>query len=347
VKWLEQRESRLLFVASAMMWGVVGATKLSLALTGPAFALLFVPPFNKERLKEGLKYLWYMFLGYFWIGFPQNIVLDRPVRFMLTQNKLSVAPTMDSFKGWLDIFFAQSWKLVLAVLFVTLAMPAARRVYRLKRAEWWRLLALVVCPVLVLLPRKILVPWQHYAIPIVALAILLLAIGYARVRRFTWAASLWTVAIPFVIMFLTVGSTPAVMSDNLHSYLKCRQEDRAFYAKMVELGKSNEHLWVDPYVPYDTTLPETQQQVDWFKTWDKAQAKGVTGFALNHEYTRRYTTPGSPDHYTKTENPDWRATQEFYMSFKNDKEAVSPRGERFKKVYADSCEHEIWLKSDQ
>lgn len=347
VKWLERREDRLLFVGSAMLWGIVGATKLSLALSGPGFLFLFFPPFRKERLKEGGKYLWYMFLGYFLIGFPQSIVLDRPVRFMLTQNKLSVSPDWGSVRAWLDIFWAQSWKLVLAALLVTLFMPPAKRLYRLSRETWWRLFALFFCPIVVLLPRKILVPWEHYAIPVVGTGLVLLALAYARVKRLRLSSSLWTVTIPFVVMFGTVGATPTSMNNDLHADLVCRNEDSAFYEKMVELGTKDGRFWLDPYVPYDTTLQDGKQQVGWFKTWDEAKEKGVTGFAFNTEYEKRYTTPDSPSLYTKTENSHWQATKEFYESFAGKEEVTSPYGVHFKKVYTDTCEHEIWKKTDQ
>jgi hypothetical protein len=335
--WLKNRQNRLLFAGAAVLWGVACAAKLTLVLLGPAFVLLFFPPLTKARWLEGLKFLGLMFLGYMIIGFPQSIVLDRPIRFLLTQDGLSTPADLAAVLGWLRVLGAQLWRPALTLLAVFYFLPPPTLKLSLERGDILRLSALIVFPLALIFRHHILVPADHYLLPFVAMTLLLLALVLPKRRLGT---RLWTAFIPLVIMWTTVGTTPAALQTNLTSLLQCRREDRALYRKILELGKDGAKIWVDPYVPYDSSRPDTQN-VSWVKSWKEADEKNYSVFVFNTNFTKRFTE-GEPDLYTRKDIPEWEVDRDFYKTFVDKTEVTSPSGRVFKKTFTDSCHHEIW-----
>lgn len=336
--WLKDRENRLLFAGSAVLWGIAAAAKLTLVLLGPAFLLLFFPPLTKARGRELCKFLGLMFLGYMVIGFPQSIVLDRPIRFLLTQDGLSQPSDFATLLGWFSVLGAQLWRPALALLAVFYFFPESALHLSLSRGEILRLLALIVFPLAMMFRHKILVPADHYFMPFVTMALVLLVLILPKRRL---GHRLWTAFIPLVLMWVTVGTTPAALQTNLTSLLQCRREDRALYRKIFELGKDGKKIWFDPYVPYDSSRPDTQN-VSWVKSWKEADEKNYSIFAFNTSFTKRFTEGDQPDFYTQKDIPEWAIDREFYKTFVGKNEVTSPSGRIFKKIFSDSCHHEIW-----
>jgi hypothetical protein len=242
----------------------------------------------------------------------------------------------------LQLFWDQSWKIVLALVVFAFLLPAAKRVVHLKRADWIRVGLILLFPFVMLLKRKLTIPFTHYPFPFLMMTFVALGFYLARVRRWSWSANPWSAALPLVAMFVTVGTTPKILNAQLHAQFKCRPENRILHSKMVQWGQEGNKIWIDPYVPYDTGLSPDRQDVGWSKSWRQADADGYNLFALNTEYYSKFLGDGEPTEYTRIEIPGWRDARDFYRSFAGQEKAVSPSGRKFIKIYTDTCFHEVW-----
>jgi hypothetical protein len=337
-RWQQKPEDQKFFVGSALLWGLATSVKLSVVLLSPALLLLFFPSFQRDNFKTCGKYIGYIFLGYFLIGFPQTIVLDRPVKFLLSQSQYSVAPDSSSMIEWLYSFVGQSWKILVAILTLTIFMPGPSKFLRLSKLSWLRLTILVAFPLVVMFFQKTLVSTLHYAIPFVVMLFMLVAFSWARVRRFEFRGAVF---LPLIVMVTTVGTTPTAMTTNLHMLLECRQENRAMYEHMVKWGEEGKKIWVDPYVPYDTRLSRSQQDVSWSKSWREWNEKRFDIIVLNRKFMERFIGSGGVTDYAKVDVPEYEIVREFYLSFKGDA-IVGPDGSAFRKTVSNKCGQEVW-----
>jgi hypothetical protein len=328
---------------SASLWGVSVAVKMTTALCAPGFLLLFVPPFRrKENWLNGLRYLGVMFLGYFLVGFPQTIVLGRPIRDLAIQGGLSTPATWDSVTHRLDVYWAQFWGPALVILLAVLILGPRRSWPALGRA-WWRLAAFATLPFLILLRNKILVPSDHYTIPFEAMLILLLAFAATKMKWSLGAGREWLRAGAFFAAAMAIwGSTPQALQTALVKNLNCRDQAREAYTEILKLYDAGEKIWVDPYVPYFFAGEKSRIDLSWDKTWKDWDSTGWTVNAMSAQYRDRYITGDEPDAYSQKEHPNWRDLREFYSAFKDGDTAKSPSGKTFKRIYKNTCGQEIW-----
>lgn len=327
---------------SACVWGFSVSVKMTLTLCAPGFLLLFVPPWReRQRWLAGVRYLGWMLLGYFLIGFPQTIVLDRPFRDLAMMNGLNVAPTAVSVRHWFELYFQQLWGPLL-VLFLAALCFSRREAWNL-RDGWWRLTAFAGLPFLILLTRNMLQPWDHYPIPFIAMLLLVLGFWLTRLR-FSFERWQCVRAGGFFAVVLAVwGSTPGTMQIELEKRLHCREEARVVYQQLLKFYDSGERVWVDPYVPYLTTADKQRMEMSWEKTWSGFASGQWTVLALNTAFRHKFSDGDEPSKYTQADNPAWKEIREFYLAFQNDQSAQTPAGV-FKRVYVNSCGHEIWRK---
>jgi hypothetical protein len=337
LRWIADRGDEKFFFGSALLWGVAFGIKLTVILVYPALLFLFVPPFTKAQFKQALRYGGYVFLGYFIPGFPQTIVFDRPFKFLFRQDEFSQLGNMDSIFHWLSIWLHQSWKLVAAIVVLTLLLPPAKRVYKLNKSDLFRLCLLFLIPLCLILKRNISVKSDHYLMPFVFMFLLAIAALFSRLPRPAWSSSPWSLAAILFAMFATSGTTPAMMNEQLVSQLKCRSENEALYQKFKK-WMTEEKIWADPYVPVDMM---SDVQVDWQKTWKEVAAKNYSLLAFNRDYFQRYVGD-EVSAYTKIDMPEWAAIREFYLSFVGKDEVTSPNGKVFRKIFNDNCGHEVW-----
>ncbi len=341
IKMFQRPAESFWYKASAAVWGISVSVKMTLVVAAPGFFFLFVPPLKREAFLRGLKYLGWMFLAYFLIGFPQTIVLDRPFRSAKTLAALSAPPNMSSVLHWLELYRDQILPvlLILALSWACLSFSPQK----LSRSGWWRLGVFVALPFLFLLRKNMLVPSDHYVAPFVCLLTAYGMLAVAQLPRLQPDRYPYTRAALFLTAWLAIfGSTPNEMQVQLDKFTKCRAEGREALAKIRELYDQGERIWVDPYVPYITSAPKDRMEVSWEKGWPSFESGGWTVLALKDREIARYL-PEEPDTYTRSATPNWREIRKFYLPFGNGaKEVTVPDGRVFKLIYANSCGDQIW-----
>ncbi|MGE4130477.1 MAG: hypothetical protein AB7F86_02500 [Bdellovibrionales bacterium] len=344
IRMLQKPGDSLWFYLSASVWGISMGVKAALPLMIPGFVILFVPPFKRERFLLGLKYAGAMFLAYFVVGFPQTIVLDRPFKLFAKVGTLNVPATLDSVGRWLVIYGHQLWAPVL-LIFVFALFFSTRR-FELDRKGTLRLTIFVVLPFLSLLTRNVLVPFEHYPLPIDAALLVFLAALVAPKIPTLWPGrfDLLRGGMVLAAILFVWGSTPHAMQVQLDRWMKCRTEARETLNEITKLYHEGLNVWVDPYVPYLTDAPKSRMEVSWEKTWSGFAAGDWAVLALNRGYVQRYASPHDPDPSTQADVPGWRPVREFYLAFINGDEAKTPTGVVFKRTYQNSCGMEIWRR---
>ncbi len=330
---------------SACMWGFTVAVKMTVVICTPGFVLLFIPPFKKENWKNGLKYLGIMVLTYFLIGFPQTIVLDRPYRDLRMMNNITHRATLETLTHFFEVIWSQMWGPI-AVIALACVFLGGKRIWpKLERHVWIRLTLFVIFPLLMLMKNKMLVPSDHYPIPFVGMIILLVAFAATKIPAICVDRHNWVRAAAFFAISLAIwGSTPETLQAALVKNLGCRTESRETYQTIIKFYEAGEKIWVDPYVPYFGRAEKSRLALSWEKTWKEQDREHFTVIGISDGYRKRYVASEIPDSYTTTEHPNWREVQEFYREFLNGDKATSPSGEVFKRVYANSCGHEVWKK---
>ncbi|NJL25140.1 MAG: hypothetical protein HC902_08160 [Calothrix sp. SM1_5_4] len=264
----------------------------------------------------------------------------------MKQDQINLPADMESLLAWRDAFVGQTWRFLLAIPLLGWLMPRPEAGFfsRLSKRNLVQLAVLFLFPMLMLLRRKSLVPSAHYLIPFLVMFFVWLGFFLARLPRPRFSERLLGVALPVLVMFISVGSTPAAMSDKLKDLTVCRAENRALHRRIVDLVGKGEKLWLDPYTPYDTQAGKDRLDISWVKTWREADERGFTVFVFNKGFMGRYT--GEVAVYSRKENPDWEATQTFYRDFVSGAPVVSPAGHRFERIGEEGCglSHEVWKR---
>ncbi len=354
VRMLAEPERRLWFVGSALLWGVATATKLSTAPLVFGFFAIFMPPFTKESMLRALRYAGYMFLGYFAIGFPQTIVLDRPFRDILSLKNMNQPMSWGSTQQWIEQFTTQPvWPMVIVLAATLLLGSFSSRDhvwYRLtlSRSAWLRLALFVLIPLIIVFTRNMIVINLHYPIPYLTLwfalwALILVNLSgalLARVRQ--RVPEILRIALFGTLVLAGVGVTPQTLSTQLAQWEKCRDQYEAAYRWVQDALARGHNVWVDPYFPYDRTFPKERIDRGWAKNWDEAKGRGFTAFGINTNYMSTYLHDDDQISawVTKTMK-SWRSIRDFYRAFQGD-EFISPNGDLIRRTYANDCNQEFW-----
>ncbi len=345
IRMFIQPQEKLWFLLSACLWGFSIAAKLTTALCAPGFLLLFVPPFNRNNFKRGLKYLGVMLLAYFIIGFPQTIVLNRPVKMILEIGGLSTPVTWASVNSWIKLFAQQG--LPFFGLMWLACIDFTTRKWTLPKGARWRIWAFVALPFLILLTKNMMVPAAHYTVAFISMLCLAMAMFWRPplAQYFTRKDEypILRGILFFALVLAAFGSTPKVMQAELNKRVECRPEARDLYSRVKDLYIQGRNIWVDPYIPTITDAPNSRVEVSWEKTWSGYARGNWTVLALSREFMGKYIGADIDD-YTKTDTKGWAGMREFYLAFANGDEAKTPEGHIFKRVYQNSCKQELWLR---
>jgi len=343
IKMFQKPAEKLWFWLSATIWGFSVSVKMTVGLCAPGFLFLFVPAFNKANLRRGLKYLGIMLVAYFLIGFPQTIVLDRPFRAIAKLSSISAPVTLASIQTWLSLFFHHLWP-PLAVIGLA-AIDFERRKWTLPKGAQWRIWLFVLLPFALMLGKNMMVPFNHYTVAFVAMLVLVVATLLPLpqlIKRDEYPVLRG--ALFFTMILVIFGSTPQAMQTALTKRLECRDQARDVYLRIQEFYNQGLNIWLDPYVPFLTYAPKDRLEVSWEKTWSGYERGNWQVMVFNENQIGNYTAPGGPSAYTRADIPGWEKVREFYLAFRPHDEAKTPQGHMFKKVFKNSCGHEIWLR---
>lgn len=338
LKFLSDIDAKNNFFRAGIFWGLATATKLSTALMAPGFFALFFPPFRQRSVRKFLLFVGVMFVTYLAIGFPQSFVFDRPIRFLLQQNRFSVAPDFESVESWLNLFWTQLWLPTFVIVGLGLSMRETQ--LKITHSAAVRMGVFVFISFCLMISRKILSPYAYYTFPLNGLFLLVLVSLIPRlvsVRIKTgWAA----MALIAVWWWAGQGMGQSFQG-NLEKLTSCRGAAQSAYAKVNELIGEGEKVWSDPYFPIPTRELGKSVEMDWAKSWETMGSGDFGALALNRTFFQRYL-PMDPSDYVKKDVKEWKEAGEFYRSFDGLDHAVSPSGRVLNRIFSDSCGFEIW-----
>jgi hypothetical protein len=344
IRMLQEPKEPVWFWLAASLWGISVGVKMTLGLCVPGLVLLFVPPFTKNNFIRGAKFAGAMFLAYFIVGFPQTIVLERPIKMMMKMGSLSQPATLESITNWLTLYAAQLGPIFGVMLLAVVDFKWRR--WTLPKGQLWRVWVFALLPFVILATQNPLIPSEHYTIPYIAVLLMVLALFWPL----KWLAFFASDKLPvlratlFIAVILAAfGGTPVGLQAQLDKRLECRVQARDAYARLKELYAQGHNIWVDPYIPYPTNAPESRVALVWEKSWEGYTGGNWTVMALNRGNISRFTAD-NVDAYTKADIKGWEKAREFYQAFIQGEEAKNPQGQIFRKIYQNSCNHEIWLR---
>jgi len=331
------------FKASAIAWGLAVSTKLALVLYVPAFFILWMPPFSRAGLMKTLKYFGWMFLGYFVICFPQSIVLDRPIKFLISQKQYAPPMTLQSVQEWLVLLFEQAWKPALVILLGAILLRG-EKTPRWNWRQHLRYLGFTLIPFLFLLTRTITSPHKHYVIPMVLGFLLLLTL----VVR-SWRGISPRLALPLLIAFcIWPGIVPKRFAEAYVAKTTCRAEAREMEAFLNEPIKQGRKILADPYFPVEERDRGGQVHVSWETSFSELASFQADLLALNENYYSRYLNLDKDEtqrKYVEVYSKNWPDSQTFYRAFFGNEEARDANGTAWKRIKSyPACGLAVWRK---
>lgn len=340
-KMFAEPHRRMWFVFAAALWGTTVAVKLSTAILAFSFVLLFIPPFTKENFIRGLKFLEFMFLAYFLIGFPQTIVLDRPVRIMLELNAYNQPMTWASVENWLIQIGTQIWRPLVMVI-LAMALFSDRRKNHPTAKGWLRLVVFCLLPFPLLITKNLVLPMNHYLIPFIVMVTGLVALTGFHIASLRHIPYSLRVAALVAAIIGAGGFIPRTLNSELAKQASCKKESFEAYSKTKELLPTHK-FWFDPYFPGDSSDRKSPHKVEWRKTWKDFDSLQITGLGLSRRYYNQYLQGAEQNEWVQRVMPNWKDYRAFYEPFTSGEVATTPSGQKFRRIYENACEQEIWV----
>ena len=246
---------------------------------------------------------------------------------------------------WLR-FYAQHALPFFALVWVA-SLDFTTRKWVVPKSARWRIWVFVLLPFVILLGKNMMVPAAHYTVAFVAMLVLALTFFWRPPLAHLFAKKdeypLLRGILFFALVLAAFGSTPKTLQAELNKRLACRSEARGLHLRLQELHSQGKNIWVDPYTPYITNVDKSRLEVSWAKSWKGYEKGDWSVLALNTGFVSKFTGESVSD-YTKVDIPDWEAAREFYLAFTKGDEARTPNGQVFKRVYQNSCSHELWVR---
>ena len=97
----------------------------------------------------------------------------------------------------------------------------------------------------------------------------------------------------------------------------------------------------DPYVPFDSTIPNLFTYFDLTMEYLTVESKILV---VNRSYYGRYLGSQKPSEYVIAGNPLWHKTRAYYEALDNKKKYPDHLGNRWQEVYSDNCSWRIFVK---
>lgn len=343
---LHQPESSFWFKTAALLWGVAAATKLTIVLFVPVLLIVWGRPWRRENLRTTWRFgLWILF-GFLLIGFPQNFLVPKMIKFLMRQSTLSVRPGLEDLLDWGRLFGTQLWRPALFLVLAALLLPRRTDMrFLYDRKTLSRGALLIAVPTLWMISRKVLSPYDYYPMPFCALLLVMLALLLRQTRAWVPVAkvSLGILTLVLACRFV-IGFVPQSLAETAESMQACRPEARQVYGQIQALVGAGKKTYVDPYVPSPTGATDALVR-SWHMTWPEFSQAGFRAAVLRSSYYARYLAD-PPSSYVTIENPNWAQVRDFYRLFQNQTETRDPEGHLWRRTHHDACELEIWERVD-
>lgn len=335
-KFLCNKESRKLFILSAIMWGITMSVKRSTAIFIPGCILLILLPWKKENLKLLLEYIGYMLAAYLIIGFPQNFGFYKHIKFLLYESSLHKIGDAESMSINLNLILGQlkyTVPLILAATFFS---------HRRERTFSWKLVLFVLIAFVPIMLRKMSFLGDHHTMPLAISCLIVFSFGFLhfnsyRLRKFTAAAAF----ILMVVSMKLIGIGGAFFEAQ-REQMVCLTDIEHIIQIIDGQVSSEKKLFKEPSFPFNEKISKfttTQWGLDWSKVTTETYLLGINvGSYTDYNLVK-------PIYFYGKMLEDWDIKSQFYRELKGKTEVTSPTGIRFKKTHS-ACGFELWSREN-
>ncbi len=351
-KYLKFKQQIDNYFLMTIFWGFAVGTKMFAIFFLPGLLLLWFPGFTKANLKKAIIFYLVMLGFYMAIGFPQNFIVWKTLNYLFYQSQYSSVGNFSSFVTWWKMLYIQGILPFIIVLGATL-LGALWNNERSKLTNYKPIIITFLIsfiPFLLILTKKFAagIGTSYYIFPIIAGLI----ISITLIIRFTFNMILSKfdnkvlryIRWPITILLLTSAiiffpSVPGTYSSILKKQLECRAEAKSAEKNINKILDENVKVLSDPYFPYRRKY---QKQIDrkWNHVLDEIKNKRYPYLALNHNHYQRYLNP--PNRYNLIDAPNWSEIKNFYTTFSKKDHVTDKWGQKWIKIYKDTCNWEIW-----
>jgi hypothetical protein len=330
---------------AALTWGLATCTKLTFSIFAPGLILALGLPFKRDTFMRIVRFFGWAFLGYFLIGFPQTIVLDRPVRFLLDQSNFVGPGGWQTFTNWLMIFADQIWRPAIVFVAGWALFGFGPRSKPVERKTLAKALLLVFVPLILLVSRQFFSSHEHYTYPFIASIFVFFGWLLPRtpLTHRPWESHpVLGVAMILLAGRFAFGLSPQAVNEVYHQQQKCRPEAQLVETQINDALQSGQRVYVDPYVPVARELNPSEVDETWGMSWKQIQPGRQSLLGLRRNYYVRYLGSNPPNEAVQRDNPDWVSSRQFYESFERESPIKDPYGQTWTQSYSDSCGWQIW-----
>lgn len=341
---------------TAFFWGVTLSTKLTALPFIPVLLMLMYFTHQCNWWEQTKKFLKYLALSYFLIGFPQNFDFWRNLAYIHSQNKQTSWATWQSFGDWVKQYFAQIVRPAsLLVLFVLIFERRSEIKEYFRRDLVLKFFCLFAIPFGFMLSRRINEPFfRWYTFPYVAIGLFLLAAlasylaaKFEESRWGVWKSRLLQHPYAFLVLFfalpwcLPLNST--MLSQVQKEYEKCRTEALKTEDFIDQALTKKEHVLADTYAPFSASYEGHGVDSSWEMRTELILPGKTRWIVLKNDYYKTYLTKeegGTGD--LNSHVKQLAQVREFYRLFWNKEQTIDPFGQSWKKIYHDQCGFEVW-----
>lgn len=334
-------------ILSAISWGLALSVKPSALFFIPALFVLFLPLKKIEiqkRIIDYIKFLVFILITYFMVGFPQNFDLISSYNFMQYQSGFSTSPTLASFNEWW-LFLYEQYTPFLPILFFS-----DKRKYIDSPSNILRLFTVTFIPFCFLLARNVTSPHEHYTLPIAIVfivfttQILINFRSYILDKKLIKLNSNIFVLLTLIISILIMKYVPNAVSKEYEKSILCKDEAKILYNMIKSFQINRLKIHVDPYVPFNQELGSIRNS--WFKTFEDITPNKADILVFSKKYYSRFTLAKESSHYISQDTNDFDKVKAFYTLFDNKNQVKDKYGQEWQKIYSDSCDWEIWERTE-
>lgn len=343
------------FWSAAFVWGLSGATKLSVLtfLPGllPVLALFLIPPLSVGRLMTIVAFYLVALASYFAVGLPQTLKIGPVIEFFKNYPAHTYAATWASVTGWSVEFWRQALLPSAVIVLLSLGFGAAAARGREERRErLWPLFLIPAVPLLLYLRVGLLMSWEHYLFPVVTCFLVLFSRAVVRlVQRFRLGETALAAPLSRSVLLVCVSSVvfffsavPDAVVDVYEDRNKCRQDYEQVKEELRNVMKDGRRLLVDPYVPVDPLLAQNFS-IKWGHELKDLQGAS-TVFATNRTYYAQFL-PEAPSAYVLLDHKtDWRELRDFYRVLEKGEPFFNLKKEKWTLRRRTPCGLEVWTR---
>jgi hypothetical protein len=335
---------------AAFWWGLALSTKLS---------ALFLMPMQLAFLwKDGVAATWgrvkkftlFALSVYLLVGFPQNFDFLQNLRVLLSFSQYAGGLTWEGFLSWWGPWADQMrWPLLGLFGFWIVTRGFSKDEERITHLRWWWL-PLAVSGLFLLSLRSLELSHDYYVFPFVASA---LAAIVMLARNFHFPALQNGKALRAILILIGFAMTlPGFQQGNAtnQKILANVRQCQASFEKIYDYGRQHfegeRRVYATPYTP----VPRDEfVEIDWTMDFGAMEKYDPQLMIFNASYYGRYTEKDEVDPYVQKNNDHWKATQEFFRSFKGKSEVTAPNGQKWVKKKGtdfEACSNEVWERGE-